>query len=248
MLCFAPEPSKSIKANGKNDDKGMIMMKKMMIVDDDHNLRKLVRTYASLEGFECLEVANGPEALAGLNDEDFDIVILDVMMPGIDGFAVLKAIREFSKVPVIMLTARFQEYDKLTGFDLGVDDYVVKPFSPKELMARVNAVLKRLGHNSQNHLDFGSLRIEPDSRMVYLDRQELQLRPKEFDLLIKLARNAHIVLTKDQLLESIWGYDYHGDTRTLDTHIKLLRNHLGSHRDLIKTVWGVGYKFEYSQK
>lgn len=222
-------------------------MKKMLIVDDDIHLRKLVLTYASAEDFKCQEAENAERALEKMRAEHFNIVILDVMMPGMDGFEALLKIREESKVPVIMLTARSEEYDKLFGFNLGVDDYVVKPFSPKELMARVNAVLKRSGTEQDKNLNFGNLHIEPKARMAYMDNVALTLRPKEYDLLLKLAQNPRIVLTKDQLLESVWGYDYYGDTRTLDTHIKLLRTHLGNYRKMIQTVWGVGYKFEYTE-
>lgn len=222
-------------------------MKRMLIVDDDIHLRKLVLTYASAEDFKCREAENAEQALEKMKAEHFNIVILDVMMPGMDGFEALLKIREESKVPVIMLTARSEEYDKLFGFNLGVDDYVVKPFSPKELMARVNAVLKRSGAEQDKNLNYGNLHIEPKARTAYMDNVALTLRPKEYDLLLKLAQNPRIVLTKDQLLESVWGYDYYGDTRTLDTHIKLLRTHLGNYRKMIQTVWGVGYKFEYTE-
>lgn len=220
----------------------------MLIVDDDMHIRKLVLTYASTENFYCQEAENAQKALEQIEAEQFDIVILDIMMPGMDGFEALSKIKEISKVPVIMLSARSEEYDKLYGFNLGVDDYVVKPFSPKELMARVNAVLKRSGAEQEKSLSFGSLLIDPKARMAYADKVALTLRPKEYDLLLKLAQNARIVLTKDQLLESVWGYNYYGDARTLDTHIKLLRIHLGNCRQMIQTVWGVGYKFEYSEE
>jgi two-component system response regulator ResD len=175
-------------------------------------------------------------------------VLLDVMMPGPDGFETLEAIRGFSQVPVIMLTARNEEYDKLNGFRLGVDDYVAKPFSPKELMARIGAVLRRIRVHAAppvtKELAFGGLSIFPDSRIVTLDEKKISLPPKEFDLLYKLAQNEHIVLSRDKLLETVWGYRYCGDVRTVDTHIKSLREHIGPYRKLIQTVWGVGYKFE----
>ena len=174
------------------------------------------------------------------------------MMPGPDGFEILEAIRRFSQVPVIMLTARDEEYDKLNGFQLGVDDYVAKPFSPKELMARIGAVLRRTQTRTETpalqEISFGGLSIFPDSHMVTIDRQRVSLPPKEFDLLLKLAQNEHIVLSRDQLLESVWGYQYCGDGRTVDTHIKSLREHIGAYRKLIQTVWGVGYKFEEPDK
>ncbi|HJB08006.1 MAG TPA: response regulator transcription factor [Candidatus Enterocloster faecavium] len=220
---------------------------RLLIVDDDLHLRKLVRTYAQLEQFQCEEAPNGQEALKLLDAHPFDLVVLDVMMPGLSGFETLTQIRKTSQVPVIMLTARSEEYDKLLGFKLGVDDYVSKPFSPKELMARIGAVLKR--SNSPNRtLTFGELSISPESRNVTLRGQNISLSPKEFDLLLKLAQNERIVLSREQLLETIWGYSYCGDSRTVDTHVKSLRDHLGDYRNVIQTVWGVGYKFEYSKK
>lgn len=227
-------------------------MARLLIVDDDSRLRKLVRTYAELDDFECEEAGDGLEALDLLRKNSFDMMVLDVMMPGLDGFETLERVRKNSSVPVIMLTARSEEYDKLLGFKLGVDDYVPKPFSPRELMARIAAVLRRNGSGSKQEsclsLTFGGLSISPESRTVLLDGERLSLTPKEFDLLLKLAQNEHIVLSRDQLLEAIWGYSYFGDGRTVDTHIKSLRDHLGAYRILIQTVWGVGYKFEYTEK
>lgn len=219
----------------------------MLIADDDIHLRKLVTTYAELEGFWCQEAENAQEAIELLEKTDFDILILDIMMPGKNGFEVLSEIREFSQIPVIMLTARSEEYDKLLGFNLGADDYVSKPFSPKELMARINAVLKRTGNSPNMNMQFGDLRIRINARLVEIGDRAISLPPKEFDLLVKLAQNEHIVLTREQLLETVWGYEYHGDTRTVDSHVKSLREHLGEQRKLIQTVWGVGYKFEYRE-
>ena len=222
---------------------------RLLIVDDDLHLRKLVRTYAQLEQFQCEEAVNGQEALKLLAAHPFDMVVLDVMMPGLSGFETLSQIRKTSQVPVIMLTARSEEYDKLLGFKLGVDDYVSKPFSPKELMARIGAVLKRSNSPNPNRtLHFGELSISPESRTVILRGQNIALPPKEFDLLLKLAQNERIVLSREQLLETIWGYSYCGDSRTVDTHVKSLRDHLGDYRNVIQTVWGVGYKFEYGKK
>lgn len=221
----------------------------LLIVDDDLHLRKLVRTYAQLEQFSCEEASNGREALKLLASHPFDMVVLDVMMPGLSGFETLREIRRTSQVPVIMLTARSEEYDKLLGFRLGVDDYVPKPFSPKELMARISAVLRRTGNSNPGRpLTFGDLSISPEARTVTLKEHPISLPPKEFDLLLKLAQNEHIVLSREQLLETIWGYSYTGDSRTVDTHVKSLRDHLGEYRNVIQTVWGVGYKFEYSKK
>jgi DNA-binding response OmpR family regulator len=170
------------------------------------------------------------------------------MMPGMDGFEALAEIRKKSQVPVIMLTARNEEYDKLFGFNLGTDDYVPKPFSPKELMARVGAVLKRSGGRQDDDLRFGEFRILPGARTVILGEASLSLPRMEFELLMTLARNARIVLTREQLLNKVWGHDYYGDTRTVDTHVKSLREHLGEYRKMVQTVWGVGYKFEYKQE
>lgn len=223
-------------------------MTNVLIVDDDSRLRTLVRIYAENEGFLCSEAENGTQALEKLRSQNFDLIILDIMMPGPDGFDILEEIRTFSEVPVIMLSARSEEYDKLQSFRLGVDDYVTKPFSPKELMARADAVLRRTGPKKDSSLIFGGLVIRPDSRTVDIDEKPLNLPPKEFDLLLKLAQNEHIVFSREQLMEFVWGYQYYSDGRTVDTHIKGLRDHLGPYRDTIKTVWGIGYKYEYHEK
>ncbi|MDE7244367.1 MAG: response regulator transcription factor [Oscillospiraceae bacterium] len=224
-------------------------MPKMLIVDDDIHLRKLVLTYAQLDNYQCQEAESASQALAKLREDEIDIIILDVMMPEQDGFETLAELRKFTQTPVIMLTARGEEYDKLLGFNLGADDYVSKPFSPKELMARVGAVLKRSGgRKCKNQLIFDGLTIEPDARTTAVDGKNVRLPPKEFDLLMQLAENEHIVFSREQLLDRVWGFDYLGDARTVDTHIKSLREHLGPYRKLIKTVWGVGYKFEYQKE
>ena len=220
----------------------------ILLAEDEERLRTVVRDYLVAHSVACRTAADGAEALEALRERDYDAVLLDVMMPGPDGFETLEAIRGFSQVPVIMLTARNEEYDKLNGFRLGVDDYVAKPFSPKELMARIGAVLRRTQVHTTapvtKELAFGGLSIFPDSRIVTLDEKKITLPPKEFDLLYKLAQNEHIVLSRDKLLETVWGYRYCGDARTVDTHIKSLREHIGPYRKLIQTVWGVGYKFE----
>lgn len=221
-------------------------MPKLLIVDDDIHLRKLVLTYGELEGFQCEEAENGRRAIEKANETPFDIVVLDVMMPGLDGFETLAEIRKESQVPVIMLTSRSEEYDRLLGFNLGADDYVPKPFSPKELMARIRAVLKRSGKPGDS-ITFGELCISPGSRRVTAGEKVLSLPPKEFDLLLYLAQNERLVLSREQLLNRVWGYEYYGDARTVDTHIKSLREHLGDYRTAIQTVWGVGYKFEYEE-
>lgn len=224
-------------------------MPTLLIADDDARLRRLIRTYAELENYTCEEAGDGRSALRIFQATPCDLVILDVMMPGMDGFETLEKLRAIRDVPVIMLTARTEEYDKLMGFRLGVDDYVSKPFSPRELMARVAAVLRRNSKGrSETSMTFGGLTIMPEFRIVTLDGNKLPLPPKEFELLLKLAQNERIVLSRDQLLESIWGYSYFGDGRTIDTHIKSLREHLGRYRGIIQTVWGVGYKFEYDRE
>lgn len=223
-------------------------MLKLLIVDDDRHLRKLVLTYAELEGFVCVEAEDGCEAIEKVSKGNFDIIVLDVMMPGIDGFETLAEIRKENQVPVIMLTSRTEEYDRLMGFKLGADDYVPKPFSPKELMARMSAILKRTGNKPGSKLNFGELCIFPGSRVVTAGKRSLNLPPKEFDLLLFLAQNEDLALSRDQLINKVWGYDYYGDTRTVDTHVKSLREHLGHYRKMIKTVWGVGYKFEYNHE
>ena len=220
-------------------------MAKLLIVDDDIRLRKLVLTYGEVEHYECDEAADGLAALEKLQNDHFDLVILDVMMPGLDGFETLERIRKISEIPVIMLTARNEEYDKLTGFGLGVDDYVSKPFSPKELMARVGAVLKRNGKKkSVLSYQYKELEIHPDSRIASISGKELILAPKEFDLLLELAKNPGTVMRRDKLLQDVWGYSYCGDGRTVDTHVKSVRDRLGPYRSMIQTVWGVGYKFD----
>lgn len=223
-------------------------MAALLIVDDDARLRNLVRTYAELDGHECEEAGDGAAALQLVKSRPFDLIILDVMMPGPDGFEILEKIREFSEIPIIMLSARGEEYDRLQGFRLGVDDYVTKPFSPRELMARVTAILRRNGQKTDPELVFGGLVIQPASRIVTIDGRRINLAPKEYDLLLKLAQNEHIVLSRERLLESVWGYQFYGDGRTVDTHVKSLRDRLGPYRAAILTVWGVGYKFEYAKE
>lgn len=222
-------------------------MAKILIVDDDLHLRKLVRTYAELEDFTCEEAQNGFEALEKLRGGNFDMMVLDIMMPGLDGFETMGELRKWSQIPVIVLTARDEEYDKLLGFHLGADDYVAKPFSPKELVARMKAVMKRVDKKQDEPIQYGDLRVETAARTASLGGQALSLTPKEFDLLTVLVRNEHLVLSREQLLQQVWGYDYYGDVRTVDTHIKTLREQLGPYRKWIRTVWGVGYQFEYRE-
>ena len=222
-------------------------MQKLLIVDDDAHLRELVKTYAERDGFYCKEAENGSVALESIDLDNFDIVVLDVMMPVKNGYETLTELRKFTDTPVIVLTARKEEYDKLLGFNLGADDYLAKPFSPKELMARIKAILKRGRRIAENRLVFGELEIIVASRTVLLNGEEIGLTPKEYDLLLFLANHNHIVLNREQLLKNVWGYDYFGDVRTVDTHVKAIRDRLRDHRTLILTVWGVGYRFEYKE-
>jgi len=227
-------------------------MQKILVVDDEAKIREVIRKYAEFEGYAVLEAENGMDALQKLNDNTVDLVVLDIMMPELDGFSTCKKLREFSDVPVIMLSARCEEYDKLFGFELGVDDYVVKPFSPKELMARIKAVLaRRVSSATDKASDVFScegLTVDFAGRFVYVDGESVVMTPKEYDLLAYLIKNKNIALTREKLLNEIWGYEYYGDDRTLDTHIKLLRNSLGVYRKFIVTLRGVGYRFETDTK
>jgi DNA-binding response OmpR family regulator len=204
-----------------------------------------VKTYAEIEGYLCFEASDGKETLEKLTNHSFDLILLDVMMPGKDGFQTLSEIRGSCNTPVIMITARKEEYDKLFGFNLGADDYIAKPFSPKELMARIKAVLKRSSQFQFEKIVYGDLEVNVFSHTVTIKGNPLPLTPKEFDLLVYLTKNNHIALSRESILEGVWGFDYFGDTRTVDTHIKSLRERLGDYRELIQTVWGVGYKFDY---
>ena len=219
---------------------------KLLVVDDEARIRELIKKYATFEQYEVTEAENGMQAVELCRQQDFDFIIMDVMMPDLDGFSACREIRKTSAVPILMLSARGEEYDKLHGFELGIDDYVVKPFSPKELMMRVGAILKRSGAKSESRevVDIGDLRVDFTARRVTLAGKPLDLSPKEYDLLFYLVRNRGIALTREKLLSEIWGYDFFGDDRTLDTHIKLLRRQLGPYADRITTLRGVGYRFE----
>lgn len=229
-------------------------MSKILIVDDEQFIRELVRKYANFEGYETEEAENGYIALqkAKVNNS-FDLIIMDVMMPELDGFSAVKEIRKYSDVPVIMLSARGEEYDKLYGFELGIDDYVTKPFSPKELMMRVNAILNRYKNKVKenkkveepnNTLVYETLVVDLTARLTYIDNKKIDLTLKEFELLACLLSNINVAVTRKQLLEKVWGYDFFGDDRTLDTHIKSLRKKIGRYSDNIITIRRVGYRFE----
>lgn len=219
-------------------------MMKMLIVDDEEKIREVLKEYAVFEGYDVYEAEDGFKAIEIAKKENFSIIIMDIMMPKLDGFSAVKEIRKFSKVPVLMLSARSEEYDKLFGFELGIDDYVVKPFSPKEVMARVNAIISRTNQNDfEESLIFRGLKIDLAGREVYVNGDKVNLTPKEYDLLIYLATNKNKAIKRETLLSEIWGYDFYGDDRTIDTHIKMLRNNLRKYRDYIETIRGVGYKF-----
>lgn len=225
-------------------------MYKLLVVDDEPKIREVIREYAEFNGYEVTEAEDGMSAVGLCKLNKYDLVILDIMMPKLDGFTACKEIKKISDVPIIMLSARGEEYDKLFGFELGIDDYIVKPFSPKELMARVNVVLERRNSVSKDDssvLTFDGLEINIAARTVSVDGKRVELTPKEYDLLFYLIKNKNIALSRDKLLSDIWGYDFFGDDRTIDTHIKNLRNNLGPYRDFIVTLRGVGYKFEYEK-
>ncbi len=221
----------------------------LLIVDDEARIRDLIRKYAALEGYNVEEASNGMEAIEKCRQKNYDLIIMDVMMPELDGFSACREIRRKSQVPVIMLSARGEEYDRIHGFELGIDDYVVKPFSPRELMMRVSAVLKRTAANAPAASDgeqvtIGDMVVDFAARQVTIKGEKLNLSPKEYDLLFYMVRNRGIALTREKLISDVWGYDFFGDDRTLDTHIKLLRKSLGEYADKITTLRGVGYRFE----
>ena len=217
---------------------------KILVVDDEMLIRNVVREYMDLESYEVEEASDGDEAINLFRNNDYDLVIMDVMMPKKDGFQTVKELKKIKDTPVIMLSARTEEYDKLIGFDIGVDDYVTKPFSPKELVARVKAVTKRR-EKQTSYLEFGDLMIDDIAHEVKIKDKDISLTPKEYDLLKYFVSNNHIALTREQLLTNIWGYDFYGDDRTVDTHVKTLRHRLGEYGKYIKTIRKVGYKFEY---
>jgi len=222
-------------------------MAKILVVDDEERIRDIIKQYLKFEGYDYAEAANGQQALEVFEKGGFDLVLMDVMMPFVDGITALRMIREKSNVPVILLTARGEEYDKLFGFDLGADDYVVKPFSPKELVARIRAVLKRANPEkeaAEKLYTYKDLVVNPASYEARIKNEKMNLTPKEFELLCYFVSNKGVVLTRETLLNEIWGYDFYGDSRTVDTHVKMLRSNLGEYRDLIKTVWGVGYRYD----
>ncbi|MBR6645827.1 MAG: response regulator transcription factor [Clostridia bacterium] len=223
-------------------------MYRLLIVDDEEKIREIIKKYAVFEGYETDEATDGMDAVEKCRGNDYDLIIMDIMMPFLDGFSAAKEIRRSKDIPVIMLSARGEEYDKIHGFEVGADDYVVKPFSPKELMMRVSAVINRTKKNASSSekeiVSFGGLTVDFTGRLVYVDGEKAELTPKEYELLFYLVRNRGIALSREKLITEVWGYDFYGDDRTLDTHIKLLRKSLGEYANLIVTLRGVGYRFE----
>lgn len=222
-------------------------MLKVLIVDDEPKIREVVSEYLQFKGYLTDEASDGMEAVEKVRKNDYALIIMDIMMPKLDGFSACKEIKKFKDIPTIMLSARGEEYDKLFGFALGIDDYVVKPFSPKELMARVDAVLQRTGTTKSNNkkYEFEGLVIDIEGRSVTVDGQRVEMTPKEYDLLFFMVVNKNIALSREKLLVEVWNYDYLGDDRTIDTHIKMLRSSLGIYRKFIITLRGIGYKFEF---
>ncbi len=224
-------------------------MYRILVVDDEARIRSIIKKYAEFEGHSVSEAGDGMEAVRLCRKEKYDMIIMDIMMPELDGFSACREIRKSKDTPIIMLSARSEEYDKINGFELGIDDYVVKPFSPKELMLRIAAVLRRGGvkkvdENRNEIVDIEGLRADITARLVYVDGKRVDMSPKEYDLFFYMLKNRNIALTREKLITEVWGYDFYGDDRTLDTHIKLLRKSLGKYADLIVTLRGVGYRFE----
>lgn len=225
-------------------------MSRILIADDEEKIRSVIREYAEFEGYEVEEAVDGIDAVDRCAATHYDLIVMDVMMPKLDGFSASKKIKESYDIPILMLSARGEEYDKLYGFEVGIDDYVVKPFSPKELMARINVIIKRtLSAPSVTHKSFSfpGLEIDCEGHNVYVAGNRVNLTPKEFELLLYLASNKNIALSRDKILNTVWGFDFYGDGRTVDTHIKMLRNNLGDCREYIVTVRGTGYKFDFEE-
>ena len=226
----------------------------LLIVDDESRIRSIIRKYAEFEGHTVTEAGDGMEAVVLCRKNTYDLIIMDIMMPELDGFSACREIRKITQTPIIMLSARGEEYDKINGFELGIDDYVVKPFYPKELMLRVDAIMKRVNApaatsespsaNRIIELDGGGLRADVTARIVYVNGERVDMSPKEYDLFFYLLENRNIALSREKLISEVWGYDFFGDARTLDTHIKLLRKSLGPYAEYIVTLRGVGYRFE----
>ncbi len=221
---------------------------KILIVDDEVMIREVIKEYLNNEGFDYEEAENGFQALEMLNNNTYDLMVLDIMMPEMDGFSLLNKVPKDKLIPTIILSARDQEFDKLQGFDLGIDDYLTKPFSPKELIARIKAIKNRTIKNLPTLYNYKTLQINFSAHTIKIDNETINITPKEFEILTYLIKNKNIAISREQLLSSLWGYDFFGDDRTVDTHIKMLRNNLRKYRNLIETVRGIGYKFNDEEK
>ena len=230
-------------------------MYQILVVDDEARIRSIIKKYAEFEGHSVTEAGDGMEAIRLCRKEKFDLIIMDIMMPELDGFSACREIRKVTNTPIIMLSARGEEYDRINGFEVGVDDYVVKPFSPKELMLRIEAIMKRVSRQGRGdeaakrpnqviELDGGGLKVDITARIVYVDGKRIEMSPKEYDLFFYMLENRNIALSREKLISEVWGYDFYGDARTLDTHVKLLRKSLGEYSKYIVTLRGVGYRFE----
>ncbi len=221
-------------------------MYNILVCDDEEGIRTLISKYAKYEGHNIVTAENGQDAVEKCQKQNFDIIVLDIMMPQLDGFETARQIRTFSQVPIIMLSARGEEYDRIHGFEVGADDYVVKPFSPKELMMRIDVIMRRVAVQKEQHETYkkDGLHIDFTARKVFVDGEETDLAPKEYELLFYLVKNKGAAVSRERLMSDIWGYEFFGDDRTLDTHIKLLRKHIGQYSGLIVTLRGIGYRFE----
>lgn len=216
---------------------------KILIVDDEQGIRSIIKEYCEEMGYETEEAESGKQALEKLKIKNFDLMVLDIMMPEMDGYTMLKECPKSRRIPTIVLSARAEEYDKLAGFDLGIDDYVTKPFSPKELIARIKAITNRINHKLSDNYKYQTLEVNFLSHTIKINEQIIEVTPKEFEILTYLIHNKNIAISREQLLSNVWGYDYYGDDRTVDTHIKMLRNNLKEYRNNIQTVRGIGYKY-----
>lgn len=215
----------------------------ILIVDDEDLIREVIKEYSENEGYNVYEASDGIEAIDIIKENNIDVIVLDIMMPKLDGFSAYKEIKKINNIPTIILSARTEEYDKLLGFELGIDDYLTKPFSPKELIARIKAITKRASGITDKFI-YEDLVVDFMGYTIYIEGKEVKVTPKEFEILTYMIKNKNIAISRENLLSTIWGYDYFGDDRTIDTHVKMLRNNLGKYRDLIQTVRGIGYKFE----
>ncbi len=216
---------------------------KILIVDDEQGIRSIIKEYCEEMGYETEEAESGKQALEKLKIKDYDLMVLDIMMPEMDGYTMLKECPKSRRIPTIVLSARAEEYDKLAGFDLGIDDYVTKPFSPKELIARIKAITNRINHEISDNYKYQTLEVNFLSHTIKINQKIIEVTPKEFEILTYLIHNKNIAISREQLLSNVWGYDYYGDDRTVDTHIKMLRNNLKEYRNNIQTVRGIGYKY-----